>query len=79
MGVTVKNIKVSGGIKVDRKFIAPHKIKTRKIASTGYVLIQSVLCEELCKGNPILYKNNIYVPLNQRIAKIIMCPDCEKD
>lgn len=37
------------------------------------------MCEELCKGNAILYKNNIYVPLNQRIVKIIMCPDCKKD
>ena len=28
---------------------------------------------------PVLYKNNIYIPYNQQIAKIIFCPDVEKD
>lgn len=75
----VKVSKSNYSIKIDRKFISPTKINTRKMGYKGFVLIQSALCEELCKGNPILYKNNIYVPLNQRIMKIIMCPDCERD
>lgn len=78
-GVYVKDIKNKGSIKIDRKFIAPCKLNTRKMNHDGYILIQSFLCEEICKGNAILYKNNIYVPLNQRIMKIIMCPDCQKD
>jgi hypothetical protein len=63
-GVYVKDIKNKGSIKIDRKFIAPCKLNTRKMNHDGYILIQSFLCEEICKGNAILYKNNIYVPLN---------------
>ena len=33
--------------------------------------------DNICQ--PVLYKNNIYIPYNQQIAKIIFCPDVEKD
>ena len=61
-GIKVSKSKYS--LTIDRKFIAPKKMKTRKVQSSGFQLIPSLLCEELCKGNPILYRNNIYVPLN---------------
>lgn len=65
--------------KIDKNFISPSYIRVRERKLTGYILIPSLLCQTLCEGNPILYKNNIYVPLNQQIMKIVMCPDQEKD
>jgi hypothetical protein len=29
----------------------------------------------ICKFNSILYKNNLYIPINQNVMKIVMCPD----
>ena len=51
--------------KIDKNFISPSYIRVRERKLTGYILIPSLLCQTLCEGNPILYKNNIYVPLNQ--------------
>lgn len=30
-------------------------------------------------SNPVLYKNNIYIPYNQQIVKIVFCPDSSED
>ena len=46
---------------------------------SGFVVIPSFLSEYICKYTPILYKNNLYIPVNQRIMKIIFCPDSEHD
>ena len=33
----------------------------------------------ICKYNSILYKNNLYIPINQNVLKIVMCPDTNLD
>lgn len=33
----------------------------------------------LAQSNSLFYKNNIYVPMNNKILKIIFCPDVDKD
>lgn len=50
-----------------------------KTVESGFVKIPSNLGQMLSNYNPILYKNNIYIPIKQDIMKIIMCPDCERD
>lgn len=37
------------------------------------------VCLQSSDSNPVLYKNNIYIPYNQQIAKIIFCPDSSED
>lgn len=63
-----------------KNFIASTKIYINEdTISSGSVLIPSRLSEEICKSNPILYKNNLYIPVNQKIMKIIFCPDVAND
>lgn len=46
---------------------------------SGQILIPCNLCEIMCKQKPIIYNNNLYLPIKQNIVKIIMCPDCQRD
>jgi hypothetical protein len=63
-----------------KNFIASTKIYiNEETITSGSVLIPSRLSEEICKSNPILYKNNLYIPVNQKIMKIIFCPDVAND
>jgi hypothetical protein len=41
----------------------------------GSIFIPSRLSQMICKFNSILYKNNLYIPINQNVMKIVMCPD----
>jgi hypothetical protein len=45
----------------------------------GAINIPSKLCQLICKYNSILYKNNLYIPVNQNVLKIVMCPDSPID
>lgn len=49
------------------------------VVDSGVLPISCNLCEIMCKQKPIIYKNNLYVPIKQNIIKIIMCPDTQKD
>lgn len=67
-------------ITMNRKLIGLRKITINEnITNKGSIKISSNLCKTLCKYNSILYKNNIYIPINQGIMKIIMCPDSDID
>lgn len=66
-------------VDIEQKIISIDKILFGEVKTSGSVKIPSVLCSILCKQHPLLYKNNIYVPVGQNIMKIIMCPDCQKD
>lgn len=76
-------VKLSDGnlkAKPKQNYVCPTKMTFKEDAVTsGSVFIASELCKQLCEYNSILYKNNIYIPINQSIMKIIMCPDCEYD
>lgn len=80
-GFKTKNIKKEQKIEIDRFLIALNRIIVTYVdgADEGYLNIPSVLSEMLCQGNPIIHKNNIFVPLNQRIMKLILSPNTEKD
>lgn len=47
--------------------------------NNAHALIPSAMVKMLSKSNSIIYKNNIYIPFEQDILKIILCPDCDKD
>ena len=67
-------------LEMPRKLIAAtYKFVDEDITISGQVLIPSNMSLALCESNPIIYKNNLYVPVNQRILKVIFCPDCQKD
>lgn len=67
-------------LEMPRKLIAPtYKYVDEDIVVSGEILIPSNMSLALCESNPIIYKNNLYVPVNQRIMKVIFCPDCDKD
>ena len=67
-------------LEMPRKLIAPtYKFVDEDIVVSGEILIPSNMSLALCESNPIIYKNNLYVPVNQRILKVIFCPDCDKD
>ena len=66
--------------KIKRNYVSNNKITFNEdTVNKGSVFIASKLCQSLCEYNSILYKNNIYIPINQGIMKIIMCPDCDYD
>ena len=44
-----------------------------------YELIPSQLVEMISQSNSISYRNNLYIPFEENILKIILCPDTEKD
>lgn len=46
---------------------------------SGVKLYSSNLAKLLSESNGLFYKNNIYVPMDSKIVKIIFCPDCQKD
>lgn len=52
---------------------------SNKVTNSESVMISSNLSDSICKHNSIIYKNNIYIPFNQQILKVIMCPDTERD
>lgn len=67
-------------VQLNKNFYVPTKhYVNQDIVYSGYVVIPSFLSEYICKYNPLFYKNNLYIPVNQRIMKIIMCPDTERD
>lgn len=64
----------------EKHFISTTRIfVNQNIIISGSVLIPSRLSEEICKSNGLLYRNNLYIPVNQRIMKIILCPDVQND
>lgn len=78
--ITVKLSQANLKAKPKQNFVCPNKMTTNEdIVTKGSVFIASELCKALCEYNSILYKNNIYIPINQSIMKIIMCPDCDYD
>lgn len=66
------------GIKIERPRLIKHKKVQRRIDS-GSVHYPSNLSLLLAQSNSLFYKNNIYVPMNNKILKIIFCPDVDKD
>ena len=79
-GIVYIDEQVSGSISFNQKLIAPKKTSIiEKITFTGNEMIPSKLSESICKYNSIIYKNNIYIPFNQEILKIVMCPDTDYD
>ena len=75
------NIKTNTfSVDLERNRIAIYNVQiNQNVKTSGDVKIPSNMCELMCKQTPILYKNNIYVPMYQNIMKIIMCPDCQAD
>lgn len=71
--------RVSGTIDMGEKIVSLCKISIGEIRYQGSSNIYSKMSEILCKYNGILYNNNLYIPHEKDILKIIMCPDCEKD
>lgn len=67
--------------KLKERFIGVRKyiLGNKDITTSGKFLIPSKLCQMICKYNSILYKNNLYIPINQNVMKIIMCPDTPLD
>lgn len=80
---------ISGTIKLERPDIVTSKkitrpyIVTRKKSfqtiNSGSKLYASNLSLLLTNTNAIFYKNNLYVPTDNKILKIIFCPDCDFD
>lgn len=46
---------------------------------SGKFFIPSNLSKLLCQSNPIAYKNNLFVPIDSRILKIIFMPNTQND
>lgn len=67
-------------VKIESYLISINQIQIdQNTVNEGFINIPSNLCELMCRQNPKIYKNNLYVPLNQNIMKIIFCPDCQND
>lgn len=72
-------------MEVDKQFIsfkAPssnNKLYLNLVHTNDYQLIPSKLVEMISDCNSISYRNNLYIPFEQNILKIILCPDCERD
>jgi hypothetical protein len=77
--VLINDVEVVAAYEMEmpRKLIAAtYKFVEEDIVTSGELLIPSNMSLALCESNPIIYKNNLYVPVNQRIMKVIFCPDC---
>lgn len=64
--------------KIPRPFIITRKKSSIKVNS-GSKLYASNLSTLLSESNSLLYKNNLYVPMDSKILKIIFCPDSKYD
>lgn len=72
------SIKLEQPRKIDvPKLIAPKRRNIGKVADRGYVVIPSRAAQMMAEQNSILYNNNLYIPFNQQILKLIFCPDVE--
>lgn len=67
-----RSIKISRPLGVTRKTV-------RMMRNSGSFQYPSNLSKLLSESNALFYKNNLYVPMNSKILKIIFCPDCQKD
>ena len=47
--------------------------------NSGFILYPSNLSKMLCENKSIAYKNNIFIPIDSEVLKIIFCPSCQKD
>ena len=63
---------------ITRPFLITRKKVTKRVVS-GSKLYPSNLSKILSQQNSILYKNNLYVPIESKILKIIFCPEKTKD
>lgn len=76
----IKMSETNYSFQIEKQFIAVNRqFISEDTVTSGYELIPSRLSQEICRANPILYKNNLYIPVNQKIMKIIMCPDMDND
>lgn len=69
-------------ISLDERLIGVYSFRLNGInppTFEGSVFIPSRLSQTICKFNSVLYKNNLYIPINQNVMKIIMCPDVQLD
>lgn len=83
------NAPISGKIKINRpdivtskKITRPFMVTRKKVyytTNSGSKLYASNLAILLTKSNSLLYKNNLYVPMDSKILKIIFCPDSKYD
>jgi uncharacterized protein YbaR (Trm112 family) len=47
--------------------------------NSGKKLYSSNLSKLLSDSNGIIYRNNLFIPMDNKILKLIFCPDCDKD
>ena len=47
--------------------------------NSGSIIYSSNLATLITESNSMIYKNNLYVPMDSKILKIIFCPDKDKD
>lgn len=52
------------------------KKKVQRVSNSGVKLYSSNLATIMSESNGIFYKNNLYIPMDSKIIKIIFCPDC---
>lgn len=64
--------------KISRPYMTTRK-KVGKKVNSGSMLYSSNLATFLSEANGLFYKNNLYIPMDSKILKIIFCPDCQKD
>ena len=84
-----KTIKNTNTIKINRpssqfsKTIDRPRLITKKRVyhsfNNGKKLYSSNLSKLLSDSNGIIYRNNLFIPMDNKILKIIFCPDCDKD
>lgn len=69
-----------GSCSLEEKLISVDGVLINQdVVYQGFVEMPCNLCQVLCKQNASIYKNNVYIPVNQNIVKIIMCPDKQED
>lgn len=47
--------------------------------TSGEIIINTRISKIITSGNPIIYKNNLYIPCYSKILKIIFVPDSDND
>ena len=76
--ITIDRPSVENKKQIKRPFIITRR-KSFYENNSGKKLYASNLSILLSNSNSILYKNNIYVPIDSKILKIIFCPENELD
>lgn len=61
------------------KMISNTTRMTEYAYTNAHAVIPSAMVKILSESNSVIYKNNLYIPFEQDILKIIFCPDCDKD